>query len=203
MATLINFPALSEVNYPVTSVNGMTGAVTINIPVESVNGKTGAITLSASDVKALPNTYVAPVTSVNGKTGAVTGLYSANNPPPYPVTSVNGMTGAVTVNVPVTSVNGKTGDVVIETSSGSNIQKKEFSITENSQFNFYVTNQSLDIDASRIIGCIVYNSNKTVICNDVWIDLSIPSYGAICFRRGESGNEYYPTTMSKAVVYYI
>ena len=163
MATLINFPALSEVNYPVTSVNGMTGAVTINIPVESVNGKTGAITLSASDVKALPNTYVAPVTSVNGKTG----------------------------------------DVVIETSSGSNIQKKEFSITENSQFNFYVTNQSLDIDASRIIGCIVYNSNKTVICNDVWIDLSIPSYGAICFRRGESGNEYYPTTMSKAVVYYI
>ena len=72
MATLINFPALSEVNYPVTSVNGMTGAVTINIPVESVNGKTGAITLSSSDIGALPNTYVAPVTSVNGKTGAVT-----------------------------------------------------------------------------------------------------------------------------------
>lgn len=72
MATLINFPVLPEVNYPVTSVNGMTGAVTINIPVESVNGKTGAITLSASDIGALPNTYVAPVTSVNGKTGAVT-----------------------------------------------------------------------------------------------------------------------------------
>ena len=72
MATLINFPALSEVNYPVTSVNGMTGAVTINIPVESVNGKTGAITLSASDIKALPDTYAPPVTSVNGKTGAVT-----------------------------------------------------------------------------------------------------------------------------------
>lgn len=72
MATLINFPALSEVNYPVTSVNGMTGAVTINIPVTSVNRKTGAITLSASDVGAMPNTYIAPVTSVNGKTGAVT-----------------------------------------------------------------------------------------------------------------------------------
>lgn len=71
MATLINFPVLPEVNYPVTSINGMTGAVTINIPVESVNGKTGAITLSASDIKALPDTYVPPVTSVNGKTGAV------------------------------------------------------------------------------------------------------------------------------------
>ena len=72
MATSINFPALSEVNYPVTSVNGMTGAVTIKIPVESVNGKTGAITLSASDIKALPDTYVPPVTSVNGKTGEIT-----------------------------------------------------------------------------------------------------------------------------------
>ena len=38
-----------------------------------------------------------PVKSVNGKTGAVTGLYDASNPPPYPVTSVNGKTGAVTV----------------------------------------------------------------------------------------------------------
>lgn len=36
------------------------------------------------------------VTSVNGKTGAVTGLYDADNPPPYPVSSVNGKTGAVT-----------------------------------------------------------------------------------------------------------
>lgn len=40
-------------------------------PVTSVNGKTGAVVLSASDVGALPSTYVAPVASVNGKTGAV------------------------------------------------------------------------------------------------------------------------------------
>lgn len=33
---------------------------------------TGNIELSANDVGAMPNTYVAPVTSVNGKTGAVT-----------------------------------------------------------------------------------------------------------------------------------
>ena len=44
----------------VTSVNGMTGAVTINHPVTSVNGMTGVVTINH------------PVTSVNGMTGAVT-----------------------------------------------------------------------------------------------------------------------------------
>ena len=68
-------------------------------PVTSVNGKTGAVTgLYSAD-----NKPPYPVKSVNGKTGAVTidvdtsGLYSPSNPPPYPVTSVNGKTGAVTV----------------------------------------------------------------------------------------------------------
>ena len=45
---------------PVTSVNGMTGAVTVNVPVTSVNGMTGAVAVNI------------PVTSVNGMTGAVT-----------------------------------------------------------------------------------------------------------------------------------
>ena len=53
-------------------------------PVTSVNGKTGAVTGLYSTEN--PPPY--PVTSVNGKTGAVTGLYSTENPPPYPVTSV-------------------------------------------------------------------------------------------------------------------
>lgn len=69
-------------------------------PVTSVNGQTGAVTLSA-------------VTSVNGRTGAVTGVYDTSNPPPYPVTSVNGQTGAVTITIPVTSVNGQTGAVTV------------------------------------------------------------------------------------------
>ena len=38
--------------------------------VSSVNGQTGAVVLTASDVGALPDTYVAPVDSVNGQTGA-------------------------------------------------------------------------------------------------------------------------------------
>ena len=90
-------------------------------PVTSVAGKTGAVTLGKSDVGlgnvdnvkqySASNPPPYPVTSVAGKTGAVTlgksdvGLgnvdnvkqYSSSNPPPYPVTSVNGGTGAVVV----------------------------------------------------------------------------------------------------------
>ena len=64
--------------------------------VTSVNGKTGAVT-GLYDAEN-PPPY--PVASVNGKTGNVTGLYSLENPPPYPVTSVNGQTGAVTIPTP-------------------------------------------------------------------------------------------------------
>lgn len=93
--------------YPVTSVNGETGAVTgvyttefqPPYPVTSVNGKTGDVVIEGGtgDAYSPTNPPPYPVTSVNGKTGAVTGLYDANNQPPYPVTSVNGKTGAVTV----------------------------------------------------------------------------------------------------------
>ena len=94
--------------YPVTSVNGKTGAVgglysgdnPPPYPVTSVNGKTGDVTIEGGGTgnaysPDTPPPY--PVTSVNGKTGAVTGLYSADNAPPYPVTSVNGKTGAVEI----------------------------------------------------------------------------------------------------------
>ena len=93
--------------YPVTSVNGKTGAVgglysgdnPPPYPVTSVNGKTGDVTIEGGtgDAYSPENPPPYPVTSVNGKTGAVTGLYSADNAPPYPVTSVNGKTGAVEI----------------------------------------------------------------------------------------------------------
>ena len=107
--------------YPVTSVNGKTGAVgglysgdnPPPYPVTSVNGKTGDVTIEGGTGNAYspenPPPY--PVTSVNGKTGAVTGLYSAENVPPYPVTSVNGKTGAVEIatgGLSVSSANGMT-----------------------------------------------------------------------------------------------
>ena len=72
----------NEPPYPVTSVNGQTGDVTIEAGgVTSVNGKTGIVTLAKGDV-GLGN-----VDNVK--------QYSASNPPPYPVTSVNTKTGAV------------------------------------------------------------------------------------------------------------
>lgn len=94
--------------YPVTSVNGKTGAVgglysgdnPPPYPVTSVNGKTGDVVIEGGgtgNAYSPDNPPPYPVTSVNGKTGAVTGLYSAENAPPYPVTSVNGKTGAVEI----------------------------------------------------------------------------------------------------------
>ena len=72
--------------YPVTSVNGQTGDVTISAGgnVDSVNGKTGVVVLNKSDV-GLGN-----VDNVR--------QYSTSNPPPYPVQSVDGATGAVITN---------------------------------------------------------------------------------------------------------
>ena len=95
--------------YPVTSVNGKTGAVgglysgdnPPPYPVTSVNGQTGDVTIEGGgtdNAYSPDNPPPYPVTSVNGKTGAVTGLYSAENVPPYPVTSVNGKTGAVEIS---------------------------------------------------------------------------------------------------------
>ena len=53
--------------YPVTSVNGQTGAVNLTFPVTSVNGQTGAVVLTF------------PVTSVNGQTGDVSIPQLVNN----------------------------------------------------------------------------------------------------------------------------
>lgn len=74
-------------------------------PVTSVNGKTGAVTIEtgAGDAYTPSNPPPYPVTSVNGKTGAVTietgagDAYTPSNPPPYPVTSVFGATGDVSL----------------------------------------------------------------------------------------------------------
>ena len=81
-------------------------------PVSSVNGKTGEVSLSASDVKARPDTWTPTAADVGARPSTWTpgksevGLgnvdnvkqYSSSNPPPYPVTSVNGKTGAITLS---------------------------------------------------------------------------------------------------------
>ena len=109
--------------YPVTSVNGQTGDVTIEAGgVTSVNGKSGDVTLTASDVGALPSTtkipsatsdltndsgYItaagAPVTSVNAKTGAV--VLGASDVGALP-TSGGTLTGNLTVGSAKIQTNG-------------------------------------------------------------------------------------------------
>lgn len=88
--------------------------------VASVNGKTGNVILDASDVHALPDTYVPPaalVDSVNGKQGVVVldytdvgALPDTYTPPAAPVQSVNTQTGDVVIPVPPSG--GTTGQVL-------------------------------------------------------------------------------------------
>ena len=109
--------------YPVSSVNGQTGAVVIAIPVTSVNGQTGAVVLYPDAGVRFPDVSdsVWNIRRIIDKDGAPTSsgiqfeqgqpaqridgtnrynIYDSNNPPPYPVTSVNSQTGAVSIPLP-------------------------------------------------------------------------------------------------------
>lgn len=106
--------------YPVNSVNGQTGNVTITIPVTSVNGMTGAITLYPNAAIAFPDVEATTWNMYRGSgpegSSKITGIqfqkdnpaqringtdrynvYDEGNPPPYPVTSVGTLTGAVAI----------------------------------------------------------------------------------------------------------
>lgn len=84
----------NEPPYPVTSVNGQTGDVTIEAGgVTSVNGKSGDVTLTASDVGALPST-----TKIPSKTSELTNDSGYITAAGAPVQSVDGQTGEVVTN---------------------------------------------------------------------------------------------------------
>jgi len=108
--------------YPVTSVNGQTGVVTITIPVQSVNGQTGAIILYQDASMRLPNVSENVWNIYRISNGTERGIqftpngaeriegqnryymYDSGNPPPYPVTSVNGETGSVIIPKVITDL---------------------------------------------------------------------------------------------------
>lgn len=85
----------NEPPYPVTSVNGQTGAVTINTDgkVTSVNGQTGDVVLNAESVGALPSTTKIPsaTSDLTNDSGYITVADA-------PVQSVDGQTGDVVTN---------------------------------------------------------------------------------------------------------
>ena len=103
--------------YPVTSVNGHTGAVVIPVPVQSVNGQTGHVILYPNAQIVFPGvnseswsmtreTDTSPSVGIRFTEDgpaeridddAAYDIYDEGNPPPYPVTSVGTLTGAVAI----------------------------------------------------------------------------------------------------------
>lgn len=114
--------------YPVTSVNGETGAVNLDFPVDSVNGMTGDVHLYAvhdgvyirfpdgsgdtwNIYRLLDGTHAGIQFDKDGPMQRISGthrydVYDENNQPPYPVASVNGQTGAVVLYTVVDSATG-------------------------------------------------------------------------------------------------
>lgn len=127
------YSASNPPDYPVKSVNGMTGDVIIAIPanlVQSVNGETGDVILYRNPLIQFPTTDESRWNLFRICDGDARGIefdedgahriegtrriliYDEENQPDYPVTSVNGQTGDVRITAGVNSVNGKTGNVV-------------------------------------------------------------------------------------------
>ena len=87
----------------------------VQAPVTSVNTKTGAVVLDASDVGAMPASYVAPVTSVDGQTGAVQIMPSGGTAGQVLTKTANGTAWQTpSAGGSVDSVNGQTGTVVLD-----------------------------------------------------------------------------------------
>ena len=127
------YSASNPPDYPVKSVNGMTGDVIIAIPanlVQSVNGETGDVILYRNPLVQFPTTTEQRWNLFRICDGDERGIefdedgahriegtrriliYDEENQPDFPVTSVNGQTGDVRITAGVNSVNGKTGNVV-------------------------------------------------------------------------------------------
>lgn len=100
--------------YPVTSVNGKTGAIT-NIAKGAIENTSAVFRIPSNNNFSFAIANNGAVSS-HGNIGGFNTVYSSVSPPPYPVTSVNGKKGAVVIDVgggAVDSVNGKTGAVVL------------------------------------------------------------------------------------------
>lgn len=105
--------------YPVTSVNGQTGDVTVGGgAVDSVNGKTGTVVLTTSDVGALPSDTKIPskTSDLTNDSGYITNSalseYAKTSDIPTKTSDLTNDSGYITANdAPVKSVDGQTGAV--------------------------------------------------------------------------------------------
>ena len=105
--------------YPVTSVDGQTGDVTVFPDAATrLPDVTDDYTNIRRQIRTDGTDHIVGIELKADKAFRMDGttraqIYDAMNPPPYPVTSVNGQTGDVQVTSDVTSVNGQTGAVII------------------------------------------------------------------------------------------
>lgn len=97
------YSANNQPPYPVSSVNGMTGNITLYSENTVRLPDLDDISLHNWNIfRELNNVFRGIQFNEDGSAEIIEGLnryqiYTANNPPPYPVTSVNGQTGAVTL----------------------------------------------------------------------------------------------------------
>ena len=117
--------------YPVTSVDGMTGAVQLTIP-----DSTSDLTNDSGFITAAQAAAAAPVQSVNGMTGSVQLTI------PDSTSDLTNDSGFITAAqaaaaAPVQSVNGQTGAVVIPTTP--TWYYEELSVSGNGDNNYYYT----------------------------------------------------------------
>lgn len=119
--TMTPYTANNTPPYPVTSVNGQTGDITIATGgnVDSVNGKTGTVVLTASDVGALSADTAIPskTSQLENDSGYITSSalsgYAKTSDIPTETSQLQNNSGFITADdVPVKSVDGATGAVV-------------------------------------------------------------------------------------------
>ena len=140
--------------YPVTSVNGQTGDVTISAGgnVDSVNGKTGVVVLSASDVGAQPTITVNGIIKGDGagnlsEQETVAAELVDLPTVPTKVSELTNDSGYITaVQAPVQSVNNKTGTVSLTASDVGALPNTTVIPDKTSQLDNdsgYITNSAL------------------------------------------------------------
>ena len=186
-------------SYPVTSVNGKTGAVLIQIPVTSVNGQTGAIILYQDASMRLPNVSENVWNIYRISNGVERGiqftpngaeridgqnryyLYDSGNPPPYPVTSVNGQTGAVSIPKVVTDL--ASAILNIDTASNENYWGIARSVSTGTARIY------LDASNNTIKAYISYVSTdgQTTVTLPLLTSADIPSSAGVISINGKTG----------------
>jgi hypothetical protein len=204
--------------YPVTSVNGQTGAVNVSIP--TVPTKTSDLTNDSGFITGFTESDpTVPAWAKEASKPTYTknevGLanvdnvkqYSANNPPPYPVTSINGQTGDVSTGIAYSTTENLTADTWID---GKPIYMKVISVTATTAGAWHRSSGNdviANVDAIAKIDWIHQCNSGTILSGGGYYDASRAirihfeyTDGGLIISISPVGELYLGTT--RAIVYY-